>query len=194
MMLLNGLLALLCCGCENLTEEEFKKKYDWAEAICTASNFTPSKNAKGSNSSRYFQFDYLNKEYEVRGRFPGIEKGYQYHILFDRNAPDKHYMILFHRPVKPKLVEDFSMMGKIQDVYKSNSKWKSFLYVKYKCYSAGDDYWYKYEEAIPLEYFNILKKLEENQEDIIVDCFVTKELPDGTGYIRTFINLEKLTD
>ena len=192
MMLLNGILALLCCGCENLTEYEFKQKYDWADAICTVGNFTPSKNTKSSNSSKYFHFDYLNKEYEARGSFPEIEKGYQYHILFDKNAPDKHYMILFHRPVKPKLGEDFFMMGRIQSVYKSNSKWKAFLYIKYQCYSIGDNKWLKYAEAIPLEYYDALNQIKENKDDIMVDCYITKDYADGRGEIRTFLNLDSL--
>ena len=194
---LSGLSVLFFCGCENLTEEEFKQKYDWAETICTAGNFTASKNTKGPRSARYYHFNYIGEKYEVYGYgFVYTEKGYQYHILFDKNAPDKNYLILPHKPVKPKAVADFTMTGKVKKVSKSDtrksSSWKNFAYVDYKCYSVGDNDWYKYEEAIPLEYYDILKELEESQDDITVDCFVTKELSDGTGYIRTFINLEKL--
>jgi len=192
---LNGFLILLVCGCEKLTEEEFKQKYDWAETICTIGNYA----GKPTSGLKRINFVYAKKEYQVFGSgFTEIEKGYQYHILFDKNAPDKNYLILFHRPVRPDRIADFTMTGKIQKVFKSdtkkNSRWKHFLHVTYKCYSTGDNNWIKYEEAIPLEYYDKLKELEQNQSDITVDCYITKEYSNGTGEIRTFINLEKLTN
>lgn len=191
---LKGLLIFILCGCENLTEDEFKQKYDWAEALCTIGKYA----GKPTSGLKRVNFVYSGKEYQVIGSgFPGIEEGYQYHILFDKNTPDKNYLILPHKPIRPKPIEDFTMTGKIQKVSKSdtrkNSRWKNFSYVEYKCYSVGDDDWFKYEEAISLEYYDILKELMENQGDILVDCYITKERSDGRGYIRTFINLERLT-
>ena len=185
----SGLIILTFCGCENLTEEEFKQKYDWAETICTAGD-----NARGGKYNtvrvnRYYHFFCLNnKKITVHGPpVPGVQEGFQYYILYDKNAPEKHYLILFHRPVRPKIVADFTMLGKIERVKKD----KNSLIVNYRCYSIDGDL-YKAKGAYPLEYYDILKELEKSQGDITVDCFVRKEFSDGTGYIRTFINLEKL--
>ena len=190
---MSGLSILFFFGCENLTEQEFKQKYDWDETICTVGS---SVGNLGSGL-KDIKFVYSQEEYRVTGGgFPGIETGYQYHILFDKNAPEKHYLVLYHKPVKPKKIEDFSMIGKIKKVYKSdtkkNSRWKIFLYVEYQCYSFGDNKWFKYEEAIPLEYYDALNQIKENQDDVIVDCYIIKEYGDGRGAIRTFLNLENL--
>lgn len=185
-IILKMLLSFSACiflSCEDLTEIEFKQKYDWAEAICTTGNRNAIK-----GSSRYYTFTYQGKIYDViYDGFSNVRNGYQCYILFDKNNPDKHYMVLFNRPIYPEVEMIYTYVGKVSEINKYNN---NCLSVRYKFYvtSKGEEHLVKYSEALPLEYYDLLKKLEKTQEDILIDCYVTKVRSDGEGELLPFIN------
>lgn len=175
------ILGLLLTSCNNLTILEFKNKYDWGEGVATTTRFW--------DKSFYFEFTYKNIVYEVmQYEFPNQQIGYKYNIIFDKNSPKNNFIILYQNPIKPVPLRIHKTIGKIKSIEKS----KNFIITKYK-YSAvefvGKDIWINNVEAFPLDYYDKLLKIKNEQTNVVVELYILNVYSGCTTKYRPFLNV-----
>lgn len=173
-------------GCEDLTYEEFKAKYDWAETECILEGAGNNFNCKFSfNGNTYNPFTSQNSvEY------------YHYWVLFDKQNPDKNFIVQRDKPVLPKTDIISNTYGIIKGVYKTTN----FLFVEYKWKSNIEPKRFlstTYVEGqrmipavdfLPVKYYEELMKLKQKETEINIDLYAKELNKDGSWTVDPFIN------
>lgn len=164
-----------------ITEEEFKSKYDFQKAIVETKSFY--------QNQWIMEFSHKNKTYIIRESIPTQSFTDKFEILFDTTKPDKNYLILWHKPVKPSNTKVLHTMGELTYI----KKYKDKIAIEYKytpIYTKKKSK--KRFEYIPINDFSHLKSIYEGNKNVIIDLYYVPANKEDRFYIRPFINL-KLT-
>jgi hypothetical protein len=188
-----GIISLfIFTSCEDLTEEEFIKKYDSAESIITVYDHF--------RSSYWVELNYNGNRYTFSSPHNSseIRIGYQYRIIFDKKSPEEHFIIMYHQPIKPENTGIKRTIGKVKSISKS----KNFVYVTYKYLTNAKvdlllrvkqkDNWIKSTECLPLEYYSKLLAIKNENKDIVIDLYILNKYKDNAFETRPFVNLDEL--
>lgn len=164
-----------------MTEEEFKSKYDCQKAIVKTKSFY--------DNQWIMEYSYKNKNYIIRESIPTQSFTDKFEILFDTNNPDKNYLILWHKPVKPSNSKVAHTIGKLTYI----KKYKDNIAIEYKYTPIlAKRKSKKRFEFVPINNFNQLESIYKGNRHVIIDLYYVPAEKEDRFYIRPFINM-KLT-
>ncbi len=165
-----------------LTLEQFKNKYDYIEDTVTAYSTL--------NTTLYLmKFSYNGVKYDflTSGDVPLQDKD-QFVIIFDKNAPDTNYLVLWQYPVRPYNVKYNRNICIINHLKNATD---DYFYVSYK-YKFEDDWFTKKRyAAIPISYYEEFNKVDNDTKEVVVDFFYVPSGSANRFYVQPIINIEK---
>jgi hypothetical protein len=183
------LILVLLSSCKTISIEEFKRTYDWEEVIVTVTG-------PCFGNSYCCKFMYNGIKYTITMRYLEHRPiGTKFCLLIDKKNPDKNYLFLYNKELKPGK-EFIRSSAKIIDVGKLRN---GLVYVKYSFRAIsqnGNPFAMekirdiKESSVVNSDLFDEFTKLKERNISIVVDMYIIND-NGATISVRPFINIEE---
>jgi hypothetical protein len=164
-----------------ITEKEFKEIFMSAKSVAKIIDMT--------NNSWILEFYYDENRYVVNDYLPSEFIGGKYEIVFDITNPENNYLILWHKPIKPKSVKPKMVLAKLTYL----KKYKDYVIIEYKFrHVIGRSNKEKRVEQVPIKVYDDLKIIYDKDKNIIIDIYYVKSRLNSNYVIgRPFLNYQK---
>jgi len=180
--------SILCCfciaSCKMLTVQEFLENYDTVEVDGEITDHL-------NHGSPIISVSYNNSNYKLYLSDPDrLGKGYKYKVLIDKNAPDKNYLILLHKPIVLDTVPVCDATILITDYYVS----KNYIWVYYKIISWGNDVRNTQHAELffeDIKYLDFISQYKKLKKEVVIDLFVVQYLENNRAKVIPKINYQK---
>jgi len=169
-----------------MTINEFKSTFKWDEAITTAKDF--------GNNIFYMEFQMDDQKYVVPiFDYPeGVKIGYKYKIIYDKDKPEKNYIVLFQEPIKPIPISITNVGGVILSV----DICTNYILVKYKAFLQTQDGSSRElinTEALPLNVKNKCFDYAKHKTCVIIEMYMlSNDKEKNKATYQPFISIDNL--